>query len=67
LKENLNVLKSFNIELRDELENDNLLNDDESVDNLILSNNEMIVNGKKVSPELHKKYLELYKDILGKS
>jgi len=67
LKENLNVLKSFNIELRDELENDNLLNDDESVDNLILSNNEMIVNGKKVSPELHKKYLMLYQKHFGRN
>jgi beta-lactamase regulating signal transducer with metallopeptidase domain len=66
LKNQLQVLKSFNIELRDELENDNLLKDDGSIDKLIISKDEMIVDGKKVSPELHEKYLVLYKKHFGK-
>jgi len=66
LKNHLQELKSFNIELRDELENDNLLKDDDSIDNLTISKDEMIVDGKKVSPELHEKYLSLYKKHFGK-
>jgi hypothetical protein len=66
LKNQLQVLKSFNIELRDELENDNLLKVDGSIDKLIISKDEMIVDGKKVSPELHEKYLTLYKKHFGK-
>jgi beta-lactamase regulating signal transducer with metallopeptidase domain len=66
LKNHLRELKSFNIELRDELENDNLLKDDDSIDNLTISKDEMIVDGKKVSPELHEKYLTLYKKHFGK-
>jgi len=66
LKNQLHALKSFNIELRDELENDNLLKDDDSINNLSISKDEMIVDGKKVSPELHEKYLTLYKKHFGK-
>jgi inhibitor of KinA sporulation pathway (predicted exonuclease) len=66
LKNQLQELKSFNIELRDQLENDNLLKDGDSIDNLTISKDEMIVDGKKVSPELHEKYLTLYKKHFGK-
>jgi beta-lactamase regulating signal transducer with metallopeptidase domain len=66
LKNQMKVLKSFNVELRNELIKDNLLNEDDALDNLVLSKDEMIVDGKRVSPELHKKYLDLYEKHFGK-
>ncbi len=66
LKESMKVLKEFINDTKDELVKDNLLNEGDDLDDFILSKDEMKVDGKKVSPELHKKYLELYKKHFGK-
>ncbi len=66
LKEELKPLKEFWRETRDELVKDNLIEPGEDIDGFKLSKEEMIVDGKKVSPELHKKYLEIYKKHYGK-
>lgn len=66
LKEKMKVLKEFINDTKDELVKDNLLEPEDDLDDFILSKDEMKVNGKNVSPELHKKYLELYKKYFGK-
>jgi bla regulator protein blaR1 len=66
LKEELKPLKGFIHETKAELINDNLLEPGEDFDNFKLTKDEMIVDGKKVSPELHKKYLEIYRKHYGK-
>jgi len=66
LKEKMKVLKEFINDTKDELVKDNLLNEGDDLDDFILSKDEMKVDGNKVSPELHKKYLELYKKHFGK-
>lgn len=66
LKEKMKVLKEFINDTKDELVKDKLLNEGDDLDDFILSKDEMKVDGKKVSPELHKKYLELYKKHFGK-
>jgi beta-lactamase regulating signal transducer with metallopeptidase domain/peptidoglycan hydrolase CwlO-like protein len=66
LKENMKILKEFINDTKDELVKDNLLKPGDDLDDFVLSKDEMKVDGKKVSPELHKKYLELYKKHFGK-
>ena len=66
LKEKMKVLKEFLNDVKDELVKDNLLEPGDDLDDFVLSKDEMKVNGKNVSPELHKKYLELYKEHFGK-
>jgi beta-lactamase regulating signal transducer with metallopeptidase domain/uncharacterized protein YukE len=66
LKTELKPLKGFIRETKRELIDDNLLEPGEDLDNFKLSKDEMIVDGKKVSPELHKKYLEIYYKHYGK-
>jgi chromosome segregation ATPase len=66
LKEDLKPLKEFIHEMKKELVNDNLIEEGDDIDNLTLSQNEMIVNDKKVPEDIHKKYLELYKKHFGK-
>ena len=66
LKDELRPLKGYIRETRDELVKDNLIEPGEDIDNFKLTKDEMIVDGKKVSPELHKKYLEIYKKHYGK-
>ena len=66
LKEKMKVLKEFINDTKDELVKDNLLKPEDDLDDFILSKDEMKVNGKDVPPELHKKYLELYKKYFGK-
>jgi hypothetical protein len=66
LKENMKVLKEFINDTKVELVKDNLLKEGDDLEDFILSKDEMKVDGKKVSPELHKKYLELYKKHYGK-
>jgi len=66
LKEKMKVLKEFINDTKDELIKDNLLEQGDDLEDFILSKDEMKVNGKNVSPELHKKYLELYKKYFGK-
>lgn len=59
-------LKDFIHDTKDELVKDKLMDEGDDLDDFTLSKDEMIVDGKKVSPELHKKYLELYKKHFGK-
>ncbi len=66
LKEKIKVLKEFVNETKDELVKDNLLKPGDDLDDFNLSKDEMKVNGKNIPPELHKKYLELYKKYFGK-
>ncbi len=66
LNEELRPLKEFINEMKEELVKDNLIKDEDDIDNLTLSQNEMIVNDKKAPEDLHKKYLELYKKHFGK-
>ncbi|MFC2103251.1 hypothetical protein ACFLSS_02365 [Bacteroidota bacterium] len=67
LKGELKKLNSFMDDLKSELKNDALIDDvDEDVD-LILNKDEMKVDGKKVSDELHQKYLDLYEEHFDKS
>jgi hypothetical protein len=51
--------------LREELSKDGILKDPDDKMNFSLSQNELEVNGKKLSDELHKKYLKLYKQTTG--
>jgi bla regulator protein blaR1 len=65
LKEKLKPIKEFTSEMKHELVKDNVIENIEDIDNLRLSQKEMTVNGKKLSEDLHKKYLELYKKHFG--
>ncbi|MCX6169719.1 MAG: M56 family metallopeptidase [Ignavibacteriales bacterium] len=66
LKVEMKKLKEFIHATKDELVKDNLIKEGDDLDDFTLSKDEMIVAGKKVSPELHKKYLELYKKYFGR-
>ena len=66
LKVEMKKLKDFMHDVKDALIKDKLMDEGDDLDDFILSKDEMIVGGKKVSPELHKKYLELYKKHFGK-
>lgn len=56
----------FMEEAKDEMIKDGLINSEDDIDSFTLSENKMVVNGQKASPELHKKYLELYEKHTGK-
>jgi len=66
LKADMKILKEFTNEAKDEMINDKLIERNNDLDSFTLSKDELIVNGKKTTPELHKKYLELYKKHYGK-
>ncbi|MBI3124235.1 MAG: M48 family metalloprotease [Ignavibacteriales bacterium] len=66
LKADMKILKEYLNDVKDELVKDKLVNDEDDLDKFYLSKTEMKVNGKVVSPELHKKYLQLYKKHYGK-
>lgn len=66
LKTEMKTLKEYLNDVKSELVKDNLMEEDDNLDGFYLSKTEMKVNGKKVSSELHKKYLELYKKHYGK-
>lgn len=53
-------------EAKDELIKDGIINDEDDIDQFILSEKKMEVNDKELSPELHKKYLEMYEKHTGK-
>ena len=59
-------MKEFINDAKEELVKDNLLQPGDDLDDFVLSKDEMKVSGKKVSQELHNKYLELYKKHFGK-
>ena len=62
LKESMKTLKEYLHDVKDELIKDNLIQEDEDLDGFVLTKTEMKINGKKVSAELHKKYLGIYKE-----
>lgn len=66
LKAEMKILKEYLGDVKDELVSDKLVNDEDDLDKFYLSKTEMKVNGKAVSEELHKKYLQLYKKHYGK-
>jgi bla regulator protein blaR1 len=66
LKADMKILKAYLRDVKDELINDGLIKEEEDLDGFYLSTKEMKVNGKKVSEDLHKKYLALYKKHYGK-
>ncbi|MFA7418669.1 MAG: M56 family metallopeptidase [Melioribacteraceae bacterium] len=67
LKAEMKILKEYLGDVKDELINDKLIDDEDDLDKFFLSKTEMKVNGKVVSSELHKKYLQIYKKHYGKN
>ncbi len=57
---------SFMKDVKEELIDDGIINSGDDIDNFKLSEKEMSVNGKTISPELHKKYLNMYEEHTGK-
>ncbi len=57
---------NFVKEMKDELIDDGIIDSGDEIDELVLSEDKMEVNGKAVSTELHKKYLNLYEKHTGK-
>lgn len=53
-------------EMKNELINDGIINYEDDIDELLLSEDKMEVNGESVSPELHKKYKDMYEKHTGK-
>ena len=66
LKIDLKHLKEFMRNVKDELITDRLINEEDDLDGFYLTTKEMKINGEKVSDDLHKKYLSLYKKHYGK-
>ncbi len=66
LKADMKILKEYLHDVKDELVHDGLIKEGDDLDGFYLSTKEMKVNGKKVSGDLHHKYLELYKKHYGK-
>jgi beta-lactamase regulating signal transducer with metallopeptidase domain len=66
LKADMAILKAYLNDVKDELVKDKLVGDEDDLDKFYLSKTEMKVNRKVVSPELHKKYLQIYKKHYGK-
>ena len=66
LNANMKILKDFIGDVKNELVSDRLIENKEDLDSITLSKDELVVNGKTASPELQKKYLEMYKKHYGK-
>lgn len=66
LKADMKILKEYLHDVKSELVHDGLIKENDDLDGFYLSTKEMKVNGKKVSEELHQKYLSLYKKHYGK-
>jgi len=57
---------NFIKDMKDELIQDGIIELGDEIDELVLSEDKMEVNGKTVSTELHKKYLNMYEKSTGK-
>ncbi|HOI29374.1 MAG TPA: M56 family metallopeptidase [Melioribacteraceae bacterium] len=57
---------AFIKEMKAELVVDGIIGSDDEIDELVLSEDKMEVNGKRVSADLHKKYKDLYEKHTGK-
>ncbi len=64
--EEMEKFGAFMKEAKDELVKDGIVKDGDDIDQLYLSEKKMEVNGEKLSPELHKKYLDMYEKHTGK-
>ncbi len=58
-------LNGFLKDLKIEMRKDNLIDDEDEEINLKLNNEEIIVNGNRISEDLFRKYIELYEDHFG--
>ena len=56
----------FMRDAKDEMIDDGLIESEDDIDDFKLSEDEMIVNGRTVSPELRNKYLDMYEEHTGK-
>ena len=66
IDDELKILDDFMKDLKFEMKNDGLVDDVNEKINLKLNNEEIIVNGNRVSEDLFRKYIELYEDHFGK-
>ncbi|UCH64430.1 MAG: hypothetical protein JSW63_07275 [Ignavibacterium sp.] len=64
--DDLSLLGKFMKELKLEMKNDGLIEDENEEINLKLNKDEIILNGERVPDELFQKYIELYKDHFNK-
>jgi hypothetical protein len=53
-------------DVKDELISDDFISSEDDIEDFELSKDQMVVNGKKVDDNLHKKYLAIYKKHFGK-
>lgn len=66
LKKEMKILKLFLQNIKSELVSDEYINDEDEDFSLTLSKSKMVVNGERLPDNLHKKYLEMYKEHYGK-
>lgn len=64
--EKMKKFGSFVKEMKNELINDGIINSGDDIDELLLSEDKMEVNGKTVSEDLHAKYKDMYEKHTGK-
>ena len=57
---------AFMHDVKDELISDDFISSEDDIEDFELSKDQMVVNGKKVDDNLHKKYLAIYKKHFGK-
>jgi chromosome segregation ATPase len=63
---NVNKFNSFMSDLKSEMEKDGVIEDSEDDIDMIFNSKEMIIDGDKVSDELHNKYKMMYEKRFGK-
>lgn len=64
--EEMRKFGDFIHEMRDELISEGVIESGDDIDDLLISENKMTVNGKELSKEQHKKYLDMYEKHTGK-
>lgn len=64
--EEMRKFGDFVHEMRDELISDGVIGSGDDIDDLLISEDKMVVNGKELSKEQHKKYLDMYEKHTGK-
>jgi chromosome segregation ATPase len=66
LKVELKKLDNFLDETSEELVEDGYIDDEDEEYDLVLNKRKMVVNGERLSDELHEKYLKIYEDNFGR-
>lgn len=64
--EEMRKFGEFVHEMKDELISDGVVESGDDIDDLLISEDKIVVNGKELSKEQHKKYLEMYEKHTGK-